>query len=425
VRPNLVLTTVVCLASVAWAGISGSEYRFKSGLRDGADPRSSLVTDGAGNFYGTTLGGGSETCRSNPNCGTVFWIGQGPDGRYEEAVIHTFTGAPDGFYPSGNLILDSSGNLFGTTQYGGTLGFGTVFKLAPQNDGSWTETILYSFQGGTNGYAPMYGVTFDTHGDLYGTTFGGGTCGGDFCGGTVFELVPQQDGSWEKTTAYAFAFQGESQTPGSLIFDASGNMYGNTVMGGGAGTIFQLIQNQNGSWVENVLYSFMDGLDGGYPSGVIFDGNGNLYGEALIGGSFACPGSGCGTVFRLTPGSNGQWEFSVIHTFNGLNGSRGQAPAGGLAVDSAENLYGVTEAGGTGNCFGGGYGCGTIFKLTAGSGGEYSFGIIASFDGRHGADPGAGVILDSAGNIYGTASEGGDLSCGAPYGCGTAFMLTP
>lgn len=426
-RRNLLgMVMAVVLVTAAW-GVRGREYVFKSGA-DGADPRSSLVTDGAGNFYGTTLSGGSETCPANPNCGTVFRISLGANGGNEEDIIHAFTGTPDGWSPSGNLILDTSGRLYGTTEYGGMWGFGSVFQLSPQVGGAWTENILYSFQGGTDGYAPLAGVTFDAFGDLYGTTFGGGNCGGDFCGGTVFELTPQQNGNWIKTTAYAFSFiQGEPQEPSSLIFDANGNMYGNTMLGGtgNAGTVFQLVQN-DGTWSENVLYNFTDGLDGGHPSGVIFDESGNLYGEAFEGGSFACPGSGCGTVFRLAPGSNGAWEFSLLHTFNGLNGSKGQFPIGGLALDSAGVLYGVTNIGGTANCFASGYSCGTIFKLTPTSGGEYSFGVIASFNGADGALPDAGVILDSAGNIYGTASEGGDLTCSVDEspGCGVVFVLT-
>jgi uncharacterized repeat protein (TIGR03803 family) len=169
--------------------------------------------------------------------------------------------------------------------------------------------------------------------------------------------------------------------------------------------------------------SFTDGLDGGFPSGgVTFDGAGNLFGETYDGGSFACPESGCGVVYKLTPTSKG-WKFSVAHTFNGRNGSKGSQPSGGLAFDGAGNLYGTTGNGGNLSC-NNGNGCGTIFELSPKSKSGFTFSLIYAFDGPTGANPTAGVIVDAAENLYGTTFAGGTGNCELT-GCGVAFALTP
>jgi len=214
-----------------------------------------------------------------------------------------------------------------------------------------------------------------------------------------------------------------------LVFDAAGSLYGTTLKGGTGtcecGTVFQLIPSQNGSWTKNILYSFNDSLDGAAPSSsVAFDHEGDLFGETTYGGSLACPSSGCGVVYELTPQTGGEWKFSVAHTFDGLNGSKGNQPAGGLVFDSSGNLYGTTTGGGDAACYSG-YGCGTIFKLSPKAGGDFTFSLIGAFNNTDGATPNAGVIVDAAGNLYGTAQQGGNLKCNAPYGCGVVFTLTP
>lgn len=416
----------VFLAPASWARPGGKEYEFK-GTPDGAFPYGGLVSDGNGNFYGTTQGVPSNACGNNASsCGTVFSMTREENGTWSYRTLHTFMGGTDGAVPMGPLALDNEGNVYGTAAEGGNPNFncycGTVFRLSPNQDGTWTNTTLYGFQGGADGAGPMSGVAFDTAGDLYGTT---SFCSLNVCGGTAFQLTPTQGGNWTKTTVYTFPFLGQPSEPGPLILDAAGNLYGTTRWGGSAnyGTVFQLVPSQDGTWTENILYNFADGLDGGSPTGgIIFDGKGNLYGEASWGGSLACPVYGCGTVFELTPDSNGGWQFSVVHTFNGLNGARGEFPTGGLALDGSGSLYGTTMLGGDLTCLDGG--CGTVFELTPSPGGA-TFRIIASFDGKHGADPGAGVILDSAGNLYGTAEQGGDIRCGQPNGCGVVFLITP
>jgi hypothetical protein len=235
---------------------------------------------------------------------------------------------------------------------------------------------------------------------------------------------------WNRRIVYSFPLtqNGYGPRPSAVVLHA-GNLYGTTFDGGiyQVGTVFQLAPNSDGTWTEQDLYDFEDGFDGGYVGGgVVFDSAGNMYGETMDGGSFACPQSGCGVIFELTQQPNGTWNDKTIYTFHGLNGSKGSQPYGGLTLDSAGNLYGVTNSGGTGTCAGVSYPCGTIFKLSL-SDPETTFKIIGSFNGIDGANPSCGVIVDVSGNIYGTDQAGGDLKCtsGDGYGCGTIFEVTP
>ncbi len=421
---RLSLAIFVILAALfplpsSWAR-SGKEYKFRGGAKDGVQPNSALVSDAAGNFYGTTTFGGLS-CGSE-QCGTIFRLTHSQNGSWTEGLIYEFKGGTDGANPYSNLTLDPAGNLYGTTSAFGLCGScGTVFKLSPNQDGTWTENVIYSFKGGADGGYPNAGVIFDSAGSLYGTTVLSGACN-PYCGGTVYRLTPSQGGGWSKTTLFTFPGGGNGQLfPSGLVFDTSGNLYGTTYRGGlnSAGTVFQLTPKQDGTWGETDIYNFTDGRDGGYPgSGVTFDSVGNLYGEASQGGSFACPMTGCGVIFKLSP-ELGNWTFTVAHTFNGLNGSKGNQPLGGLTVDSAGNLYGTTYGGGNGIACGA-FGCGTIFEFSPNG---LTFRMIAAFNGEDGEGPVAGVIVDAAGNLYGTTAVGGN----SPHcvNCGVAFMLTP
>jgi uncharacterized repeat protein (TIGR03803 family) len=325
--------------------------------KDGAYPSASLIFDTAGNLYGTTLSGGGAD-----GYGTVFKLAPGVNGRWTETVLHIFN-SQDGGLPNCSLIFDAAGDLYGTTQTGGAYGYGTVFKLAPGVNGKWTETVLHSFNG-NDGNQPASALIFDSLGNLYGTTEAGGTRSyfSGYGGGTVFKLAPGADGKWTHTLLFSFSLNNGEQPASSLVLDAAGNLYGTTVWGGdltsfpclnyGCGTVFRLAPEANGGWTEEVLHSF-NGVDGFSPyAAVIFDAAGNLYGTTWAGGN----------VFKLTPGTNGEWTETVLHTFNG---SDGLSPQAGLIFDASGNLYGATDYGGKLNgCYSQyGDGCGVVFEI--------------------------------------------------------------
>jgi uncharacterized repeat protein (TIGR03803 family) len=427
-RMLVTFAIAVLLVPSSWGIKSGKEHKF-TGSPDGSEPSTGLVSDGAGNFYGTTEGGGLTGCGfSAPFCGTVFKVTPGSSGSFTESVIYKFKGGNDGAGPSGTLVFDGAGNLYGTTLTGGSdlcnnEGCGTVFELSPNSNGGWTETVLYRFAGSTDVQQPASGVIFDADGNLYGA--GGGGCIEE-CNGVIFKLAPSGDGIWTESILYNFLGGLDGSAPSAVIFDGTGNLLGTTASGGGpnticdCGTVYQLSPSSSGSWTKTVLYSFDDGLGGGSPSSpVMFDKNGNLFGETYDGGSFACPQSGCGVVYELTPES-GSWKFSVAHTFNGVNGAKGAQPSGGLGMDSQGNIYGMTGNGGDLTC-NNGNGCGTVFELSPRTGGGFAFGMLYAFTGATGADPNGGVIADAAGNLYGTTFAGGASACN----CGVVFAIEP
>jgi len=266
-------------------------HRFNG--TDGANPASTLIFDSAGNLYGTTSGGPSN------GPGTVFELQPSGKGAWALNTLYTFKGVPDGSAPYGSLVFDTAGNLYGTTSTGGPANAGTVFELSPATDGGWTETVLYSFlsSGGTD---PSVGVILDSAGNLYGTTVSsGGTCGCDY--GTVFELVRGTGGAWTKTTLHTFT-SNDGHSPLGLVFDTAGNLYGVTFVGGSSndGTVFELSPGSGGTWTETQLHVF-GGADGAGPVGsLIFDSTGNLYGASAYGGA----DNNKGTVFEVSPGAS-------------------------------------------------------------------------------------------------------------------------
>jgi len=396
---------------------------------DGADPGAPLVADSAGNLYGTTEIGGAYSV------GTVFELTRTKRGCWHRRVLYSFKGAPDGASPEANLIFDGAGALYGTTLIGGTGscnggGFqnscGTVFKLTPQPGGNWTETVLYSFSGGDDGGWPMAGLVLDSFGNLYGTTSSYGTtnCGqGNQVGcGTLFELSPRSEGRWTETTLHDFTGQpNDGGFPeGGLVLDGSGNLYGTTTIGGSSdqGSVFELSPGSNGQWTEALLYNFTGDSAGAYPLGnLIFDRFGNLYGVALIGGAGQCYGRGCGAVFELSPGQGGSWTVITIYDFTGYPND-GYYPVGGLTVDQAGNLYGATQYGGTFSeaC---GLGCGTVFELTPAGRGSWNENVLYRFNSNDGSNP-TGVIRDPTGNLYGATYYGGTADDGVVFRESTA-----
>ena len=291
----------------------------------------------------------------------VFKLAPNPDGTWTESVLHSFTLA-DGADPLCTLIFDAAGNLYGTTFFGGAHNQGTVFKLAPNSDGTWTESVLLSFTG-PDGAGPSAGLTFDADGNLYGTTNYGGPAGctigtGVMCG-VVFKLAPNSDGTWTESVLHSFLTSGaDGAGPyAGLTLDAAGNLYGTTVQGGsaactdGCGVVYKLAPSLGGTCTESVLHSFTGGADGAGPwAGLVFDAAGNLYGTAIQGGSAACT-NGCGVVFKLTPTASG-WSETVVRTFLGL----AKNPLAPVIFDPKGNLFGTTSTGSTN--------FGAVFEIT-------------------------------------------------------------
>ena len=305
--------------------------------------------------------------------------------------------------------MDSNGNLYGTTTDGNTTG--NVFKLTPSSEGEWTETVLYAFGAyPDDGILPYGALAFDSTGNLYGTTLGGGAshgpnCAGYYGCGTVFMLSPSISGLWNETILHNFAGGADGSGPEStLVFDRKGDLFGTTVKGGDVtcdcGSVFELAPTQGGPWHSRILHAF-NGLDGSGPvAGVVFDPAGNLYGTTADGGLFCLNGStfGCGNVFRLSRSSR-SWAFEVLHEFGRDTDLTGGAnPFGGVVLDVAGNLYGTTA-------LGGGYGFGTVFELKKSSG--YVMDSVFDFSGSDGSNPVAAVTLDGHGHLYGTTPSGG------------------
>jgi len=422
-------------------------YSFQGGTNDGASPAGGVVFDKAGNLYGATDQGGGQCPPAQ--CGTVFQLA--PPAKkgdpWTETVLHVFKGnaSGDGNTPVGSVIIDSLGNLYGTTGYGGTgncvllgtkVGCGTVYELSPPalKGGAWTETVLYSFPTAKQGYLPNGDLVFDSAGNLYGATmFGGGhgtTCNAyyQYCG-AVFELSPpkQKGGKWTEKVLHGFRGPDDGANPnGGLVFDSKGALYGTTYRGGydcphnsgqGCGTVFKLTPpTQKGSkWSETVLHRFYRKVsDGGGPAaGVVFDSKGNIYGttEGGGGGNF-----GSGTVFQLVPRSNGKWAEKALYSFQ--DNHDGGQPQAGMVFDSGGNLYGTASDGGT-------VGNGTMFRLRPGAGGSWAFAALYEFAAApDGAYP-TGPVFVWARSLYGTTQRGGSGQACGNYGCGTVFGVKP
>jgi uncharacterized repeat protein (TIGR03803 family) len=282
------------------AGEETVQHDFNGSFTDGATPTSSLLPAPSGIFYGSTLEGGSGKCRGLPHdCGIVFSIDQ----KSNFTIIHDFQGQPrDGFGPWGNLVQDAQGNLYGTTAGGGDqaglncdgllYGCGAVFKLSPNSDGTWTETLLYSFTGGVDGEEPL-GLALDAQGNLYGAALFGGNpaCVGG-CG-TLYKL----DAAGNFTVLHSFTGGKDGAGPGGVLLDPSGNFYGATAGGGnsgcrfGCGVVFKL--DTKGKFT--LLHSF-SGPDGDNAGFLIFDKTGTIYGTTGSGGT-----SNWGTIFEVKP----------------------------------------------------------------------------------------------------------------------------
>lgn len=386
-------------------------------LSDGGYPYAGLAMDAAGNLYGTTNQYGVN------NLGMAYKLSPSAKGIWTETDIYNFTTgiATYGAYPS-SLILDSAGNLYGAAEETGTKEDGSVFKLSLGTNGGYSEKDLFDMTGTTD--HPSGGLIADNSGNLYGTTQNGGTHGF----GAVFELTPQANGAYKQIVLYSFSgYPVDGAIPtAALAFDSAGNLYGTTSEGGpgtsckgaarnpiGCGTVFELQPVAGGGWTESILHSFTGAPgDGAIPKGnLILDANGNLFGTTSIGGIKNCPPiNGCGTVFELSPGA-GNWTENLLYEF--ANNGDGAQPEAGLVWDAHGNLYGTSSG-----ILNASYG--TVFELTPATDGGWTESTVYSFDITHGEYPFSNLIVDTAGNLYGTTTRGGDSSA-----YGTVFEITP
>jgi uncharacterized repeat protein (TIGR03803 family) len=400
---TLALAVLVLAAAAAPAAAQAFTTLHSFSGTDGHLPVSDLIMDSAGNLFGTTSEGGSSTACTN-GCGTVFELVKSPSG-YTETVLHSFSAGADGASPLG-VIMDSSGNLYGTTAYGGgssncTGGCGTMFELVKTS--GYSETTLHAFAGSSGGSIPTSGLVMDSSGNLYGTTEAGGTSGE----GLVFELV--KSSGYAEMVLHTFTGPDGNEPMSGLIMDSAGNLYGTAAFGGGSsacpkgcGTVFELTKSS--LYAETTLLSF-NGANGANPyAKPIIDSSGNLYGTTYMGGA-----SGYGTVFELAKASTGSgYSEALLHAFSNFTAGDGAYPTADLVMDSAGNLFGTTYSGGVDA------NNGSIFELVKSSG--YSESMLYSFSGGNdGRNPGAGVIEDSLGDLFGAAAYGGAAGDGAIF----------
>ncbi len=356
-----------------------TEITLDTTAGDNGPPNGTVVSDSAGNVYGTVYG-------------SVFKLGPTAGGTYSQMVI----GTPGGAF--GGVILDTYGNLYGSTQ-------SAVFKLTPAADGTYAQTVLVNFGGlyGT-GSTMSGGIAMDSSGNLYGMSSQYGANGAGF----VFKLTPSGGGAYSESTLYDFAAGVDGAHPsGGVTVDRAGNLYGITTSGGssvdctgGCGTIFKLSPLQSGGYAESIIHMFA-GTDVGAPGPVALDGAGNLYGTTPGGG-----GNRGGSIYKLSAADG---SYSVLYSFTG--GGDGAGPNGGLVIDGAGNMYGTTSSGGgSANC---NNGCGTLYKLTASGTHAVQYNFLGDSSQ---ALPVNGLSMDSAGNVYGTT---GNFSTGS----GTVYEL--
>ena len=385
----IVFVLTVASSGAAYAQAFQVIYNFTGGP-DGAQPYAGLTMRGRG-LYGTTFAGNSGS-----NWGVVYQLRQVGSG-WIFSQLQLFDGTLSSgitFGPDGTLYGTSPNNLAGYKH-------GYVYNLLPPVSAvcsathcPWLATVIYGFSGGADGGSPRYGnLIFDQPGNMYGTTSVGGTGHG-----VVYEMS-HSGGGWTEQPLYAFAGTPDGADPyGGLVFDNAGNLYGMTTQGGSAGfgTVFELSPS-GGGWTEKVIYNFQGGSDGDYPTaGLLIDQSGNLYGSSSDGGT-----GGGGTVFDLTP-SGGSWTYNLIYSFTG--GTR-CGPWATLSMDGAGNLYGTTVCDGANND-------GNVFELTPSSG-SWTYSSLYDFaGGNDGRRPYSNVTIDSAGNLYGTASRGGSHDAG-------------
>jgi uncharacterized repeat protein (TIGR03803 family) len=393
-----IFAAILLTVTLAWAVSSTKLIYSFAGNGDGEYTDTELVMDSAGNLYGTSVSGGTF------GSGTVFEVSSAGI----HTVLYSFTAGSDGAEPYKGVTLDAQGNLYGTAVAGGggscEGGCGVVYKLA-KSGSAWTQSVLHTFTGGADGSGPGSPVAFDSKGNIYGTTPTGGTIGA----GVVYQLKPASGGGWTFKVVHTFTggTDGNGGSAGRLLIDTAGNIYGVCTVGGakGFGNVYEMSPSGR-NWTFKTLYSFKDQPDGASPYGsVVFDKSGNLFGTTYYAGAHDL-----GTVYKLTHNSNGTWTESVLYSFKG--GSDGASPISSLVADSAGNFYGTTSDGGASSCV-----CGVIFKMTKGSSGKWTESVVYRFPGT--PSPGFaynGMIADStASHFYGATVHGGSDNDGTVY----------
>jgi hypothetical protein len=381
-------------------------------------PDSGIVLGKSGTLYGVTAFGGTGH-------GVVYSL-KLVAGGWQETALYTFTGGSDGGTPYTAPLLDANGNIYGTAQSGGTSGVGLVYELSPNSGGTWQETVLYSFTGLADGGYPSGNLVFDQAGNLYGSNSGDGNQRTEACQntggcGVIFKLSPESGGKWGFHLLHTFSGGRDGVGSAWLTFDPAGNLFGAAAgawegfeLPSAPGLVFRLTPTASGPWKDSVVYAFRGAADGGLPSAVIFGPDGSMYGTGADGGLVNnCQSGygpmGCGVVFKISPTADGGWKETAIYAFTG--GSDGNDPVGALVFDNGK-LYGATLLGGS-------FGYGVIFELAPSSGGEeWNESVAYTFD-TQGSLPTGTLAVDAKGNLFGTARDGG-----ANLG-GVAFELAP
>lgn len=420
---RIFLTALVALAFMLAPSVRAQDnetilYTFDG--THGSGP-SSLIEDSAGNFYGTTQAGGNPANCAPLGCGLVFKLSNST-GHWVETVLHAFNGTTDGSFPS-SIVMDSVGNIFGVAQLGGPAGSGVIFKMTPYAAG-WGFKILHAFPASASDGTDPDALTLDAAGNVYGSTAGDTNtthCPASGLGcGLIVKLTPTAAGPWKENVLHRFSgAPSDGNAPDALAFDSAGNLLGLAGAGGaacpnniniGCGIVFQLAPTSSGPWTETILHTF-DGTDGSGPYSFFIDASGTIFGTAFEGGLPGCNTGTCGVVFSLSPSSAG-WTETTIHRFNGARD--GNFPYT-VVQDASGNLYSA-------GAFAGPFSNGTVIELSPTSTATWSETLLFDFpSSTDGTFPDA-LLVDASGNLYGAAFGGGDRT---DNGDGLIFQLTP
>jgi len=393
---------LLCGVALGFAQTPTTLYSFTGADGDGATPSAGVILGANGSLYGTTAFGGTF------GAGTVYELTPAVGGAWTETVLYSFTGGNDGGYPQSGVVFGLGGILYGATLNGGASGMGTVFALAPPavSGGAWTETAIHSFSG-IDGAYPYSGPIVSSSGTLYGASYLGG-----LGYGAVYRLMPGAGSAWTETVLYSFTGASDGAYPyGGLAIDAKGNLYGTTAYGGAQnGVVFELARptKSGGIWTETVLHAF-EGTDGGFPfAGLVFGTNGSLYGTTAGG-----VGSAFGTAFELAPPAAGKaWKQTILAKFT--SGANGGTPHAALTLAQTGALLGTGLDGGSGSGF---TGNGLVFELNPPvTGKAWTETVLYAFHGAgDGGDPIAPLVSGANGVYYGTTMRGGTSGYGIVY----------